>query len=75
MVLNIIQSAPMNESLFIQKSGRSDDPYVAGISIAHYKKYKVGAPDSISGISRPSGLTVREWPEEFRIVAVAFLNE
>eukprot|EP00240_Pyramimonas_obovata_P000249 CAMPEP_0118927864 /NCGR_PEP_ID=MMETSP1169-20130426/5244_1 /TAXON_ID=36882 /ORGANISM="Pyramimonas obovata, Strain CCMP722" /LENGTH=1671 /DNA_ID=CAMNT_0006869721 /DNA_START=246 /DNA_END=5258 /DNA_ORIENTATION=- len=41
IVLNIIQSAPMNESLFIQKTGRNDDPYVAGISIAHYKKYKV----------------------------------
>jgi hypothetical protein len=46
-LLNIIQSAPMNESLFIQKAGRSEDPYVAGISIAHYKKYKVETVETV----------------------------
>jgi hypothetical protein len=49
VLLNIIQSNPVNESLMVDSSNSSGrkakDPFVAGISIALYRKYKVRAPD------------------------------
>jgi hypothetical protein len=39
VLLNIIQSNPVNESLFAESRG--PEPHVAGISIAHYRKYRV----------------------------------
>ena len=46
VLLNIIQSNPVNESLFVESASSGSgqmtkDPFVAGISIALYRKYKV----------------------------------
>jgi hypothetical protein len=56
VLLNIIQSNPVNESLMVDSSTASGqkakDPFVAGISIALYRKYKVRAPGALPSHSR-----------------------
>mmetsp|Transcript_8387 Transcript_8387/g.15900 ORF Transcript_8387/g.15900 Transcript_8387/m.15900 type:complete len:1684 (-) Transcript_8387:1295-6346(-) len=49
VLLNIIQSTPVNESLFVDSAAgtggdadsRGMEPFVAGIAIAHYRRYQV----------------------------------